>query len=143
MRWAGHVARMGEKRNLCGLLVGKPEGKRPLGRPRRRWIDNIKIDILEIGLNVVNWIGMVQDRYRWRALVNAVINLRVPKMLGNYRVAAQLVASRVVISSTELVSYYFYYYYYYYYYCCTCCCGSVDLCWALGSYQFLVCIQSW
>jgi hypothetical protein len=59
------------------LLVGKPEGKRPLGRPRRRWIDNIKMDLLEIGVNV-DWIGLAQDRYRWRALVNSVINLWVP-----------------------------------------------------------------
>jgi hypothetical protein len=65
------------------LLVGKPEGKRPLGRPRRRWIDNIEMDLLEIGLNVVNWIGLAQDRYRWRALVNAVMNLRVPYNAGN------------------------------------------------------------
>jgi hypothetical protein len=60
------------------LLVGKPEGKRPLGRPRRRWIDNIKKELLEIGVNVVDWIGLAQDRYRWRALVNSVMNLRVP-----------------------------------------------------------------
>jgi hypothetical protein len=78
MRWAGHVARMGEKRNVYGLLVGKPEGKRQLGRPRRRWIDNIKMDLLEIGVNVVDWIGLVQDRYRRRAFVNSVMNLRVP-----------------------------------------------------------------
>jgi hypothetical protein len=78
MRWAGHVARMGEKRNVYRLSVGKPEGRRPLGRPRRRWIDNIKMDLLEIGLNVVYWIGLAQDRYRWRALVNSVMNLRVP-----------------------------------------------------------------
>jgi hypothetical protein len=78
MRWAGHVARMGEKRNVCRLLVGKPEGKRPLGRPRRRWIDNIKMGLLEIGLNVEDWIGLAEDRYRWRALVNAVMNLWVP-----------------------------------------------------------------
>jgi hypothetical protein len=69
---------MGEKRNVCRLLVGKPEGKKPLGRPRCRWIDNIKMDLLEIGVNVVGWIGLVQDRYRWRALVNWVTNLRVP-----------------------------------------------------------------
>jgi hypothetical protein len=69
---------MEEKRNVYRLLVGKPEGKRPLGRPRRRWIDNIKIGILEIGLGVVDWIGLVQDRYRWRALVNSVMNFRVP-----------------------------------------------------------------
>jgi hypothetical protein len=60
------------------LLVGKPEGKRPLGRPRRRWIDNIKMYLLEIGLGTVDWIGLAQDRYRWRALVNSVMNLRVP-----------------------------------------------------------------
>jgi hypothetical protein len=78
MRWAGHVARMGKKRNVYRLLVGKPEEKRPLGRPRRRWIDNIKMDLLEIGVNVVGWIGLAPDRYRWRALVNAVMNLRVP-----------------------------------------------------------------
>jgi hypothetical protein len=68
---------MGEKRNVYTLLVGKPERKRPLGRPRRRWIDNIKIDLLEIGWNVVDWIGLAQNKYRWRALVNAVMNLRV------------------------------------------------------------------
>jgi hypothetical protein len=69
---------MGEKRNVYRLLVGKSEGKRPLGRPRHRWIDNIKIDLLEIGLSVVDWIGLDQDRYRWRVLVNLVMNLRVP-----------------------------------------------------------------
>jgi hypothetical protein len=78
MRWAGHVARMGVKRNVYKLLVGKPEGKRPLGRPRRRWMDKFKKDLLEIGVNVVDWIGLAQDRYRWRALVNSVMNLRVP-----------------------------------------------------------------
>jgi hypothetical protein len=78
MMWAGHVTQMGEKRNVYILLVGKLEGKRPLGRPRRRWIDNIKIDLLEIGVNVVGWIGLAQDRYRWRALVNSEMNLRVP-----------------------------------------------------------------
>jgi hypothetical protein len=69
---------MWEKRNVYRLLVGKPEGKRPLGRPRRRWIDNVKMDLLETGLSVVNWIGLAHDRYRWRALGNAVMNLRVP-----------------------------------------------------------------
>jgi hypothetical protein len=66
----------------------KPEGKRPLGRPRRRWINNLKIDLLEIGVSVVDWIGLAQDRYRWRALVNSVMNLRVPYNAGNYQVAA-------------------------------------------------------
>jgi hypothetical protein len=77
MRWAGHVERMGERRNVYRLLVGKPEVKRPLGRPRRRWINNNKMDLLEIGLNIVDWIGLAQDRYRWRALVNSVMNPRV------------------------------------------------------------------
>jgi hypothetical protein len=78
MRWAGHVVRMGEKRNVCRSLVVKPEVKRPLGRPRRRWIGNIKMDFIEIGLNVVDRTGLAQDRYRWRALVNSVMNLQVP-----------------------------------------------------------------
>jgi hypothetical protein len=69
---------MGEKRNVYRLLVGKPEGKRPLGRPRHTWINNIKTDLLEIELGGVDWIGPAQDRYRWRALVNSVMNLRVP-----------------------------------------------------------------
>jgi hypothetical protein len=78
MRWAGHVARMGEKRKTYRLLVGKPEGKRPLGRPRRRWVDNIRIDLGEVGWGDVGWIGLAQDRNRWRALVNSVLNLGVP-----------------------------------------------------------------
>jgi hypothetical protein len=78
MRWAGHVARVGEKRNVYRLLVGKPEGKRPLERPRRRWIDNIKMDLSEIGLSVVDWVGLALDRYRRTALVSEVMNLRVP-----------------------------------------------------------------
>jgi hypothetical protein len=69
---------MGEKRNVYRLLVGKPEGKRPLGRPRCRWMDNIKMDLLDIGLSFVDWIGLAQDRYRLRALVNSVMNVRVP-----------------------------------------------------------------
>jgi hypothetical protein len=78
MRWAGHVSRMGEKRNAYRLLVGKPEGRRPLGRPRRRWVNNIKMDILEIGWVAVDWISLAQDTDKWRAPVNAVMNLRVP-----------------------------------------------------------------
>jgi hypothetical protein len=69
---------MGEKRNVYRLLVAKPEGKRPLGRFRRRWTDNIKMDLSEKKLSVVDWSGLAQDRYRWRALVNSVMNLRVP-----------------------------------------------------------------
>ena len=84
MRWAGHVARMRERRGLCGVLVGKPEGKRPLGRLRRRWEDNIKMDLEEVGYGVVDWIELVQDRDRWRALVNAVMNFWVPQNVGNF-----------------------------------------------------------
>jgi hypothetical protein len=69
---------MGEKRSVYRVLVGKPEGKRPVGEPRCRWIDNIKKDLLEIGVNVVDLIDLVQDRYKWRAVVNSVMNLRVP-----------------------------------------------------------------
>jgi hypothetical protein len=100
MRKVRHEARMGEKRNVYRLLVGNPEGKRPLGRPRRRWTNNIKMDLLEIGLNVVDWIGVAQDRCSWSALVNSVLNFRVPIMPRNYRVAAQLLASPVAPSST-------------------------------------------
>jgi hypothetical protein len=78
MRWAVHVARMGEKINAYRLLLGKPEGKKPLGRPRRRWVDYIKMVLLDIGCGGVDWIGLAQDRDKWRALVNAVMNLRVP-----------------------------------------------------------------
>jgi hypothetical protein len=69
---------MGEKRNSYSLLVGEPEGKRPLGRPRRRWVDNIRMDLGEVGWSDVVWIGLAQDGNRWRALVNSVMNLRVP-----------------------------------------------------------------
>jgi hypothetical protein len=78
MRWAGHVARVGEKRNSYRLSVGKPEGRRPLGRPRRRWVNNVGMDLVEVGWDDVGWIGLVQDRDRWRALENSVLNLRVP-----------------------------------------------------------------
>jgi hypothetical protein len=78
IRWAGHVARMGEMRGADNILVGRPEGRRPLGRPRRRWEDNIKMDLREIGFGDVDWIHLAQDRDRWRALVNTVMNLRVP-----------------------------------------------------------------
>jgi hypothetical protein len=78
MRWAGHVARMGEKRNAYRILLWKPEGKRPLGRPRRRWVDNIKMDPREIGWDGMDSIDLAQDRDQWRALVNTAMNLRVP-----------------------------------------------------------------
>jgi hypothetical protein len=76
-RWAGHLARMGEKGNAYRLLVGKPDGKRPLGRPRRRWVDNIRMDLGEVEWGDVDWIGLDKDRNRWRALVNSVLNLWV------------------------------------------------------------------
>jgi hypothetical protein len=76
MRWAGHVARLREKWNGYMILVGKPEGKRPLGRPRRRWVDIIKMDFREIELSGLEWINLAQDRDQWRALVNMVMNLR-------------------------------------------------------------------
>jgi hypothetical protein len=78
MRWVGHVALMGEKRNAYKILVEKPEGKRSLGRPRRRWVDNIKMDVREIGWDGMDWIYLAEDRDQWRALVNTVMNLRVP-----------------------------------------------------------------
>jgi hypothetical protein len=78
MRWAGHVARIAEGRSVYRVLVRRPEGKRPLGRPRRRREDNIKMDLREIGINGANWIQLAQDRVQWLAFVNRVMNLRVP-----------------------------------------------------------------
>ena len=78
MRWAGHVARMGEEMGVYRVLLGKPEGRRPLWRPRRRWVDNIRMDLQEVGCGYMDWIGRAQDRDRWRKLVSAVMNLRVP-----------------------------------------------------------------
>jgi hypothetical protein len=82
MRWAGHVAQMWEKRNAYRLLVGKLERKRPLGRPRRRWVDNIRMDLGELVWGDVDWIGLAQDRNRWRALMNLVLTRRVPWKAG-------------------------------------------------------------
>ena len=82
MRWAGHVARTGEGRGMHRVLVVKPEGKRPLGRPRRRWEDNIKTDLQEVGGSCGDWMELAQDRDRWQALVGTVTNLRVPKIRG-------------------------------------------------------------
>ena len=78
MRWVGHVARMGEESGMHRVLVGKLEGKRPLGRPRRRWVDNLRMDLQEVSCGYMDWIGMAQDRDRWRMLVSAVMNLQVP-----------------------------------------------------------------
>jgi hypothetical protein len=77
MRWAGHVALMGVRRNAYRILVGKPEGRRLLGRPRCRWVDNTKMNLRKIEWGSMNWIDVVQDRDQWRALVNKVMNLRV------------------------------------------------------------------
>ena len=78
MRWAGHVARVGEERGVYKVLVGRPEGRRLLGRPRHRWVDNIRMDLQEVGCGYMDWIGLAQDRDRWRTLVSAVMNLGVP-----------------------------------------------------------------
>ena len=78
LRWAGHVARMEEGKSAFKILTGKPTGKRPLGRPRRRWKDNIRMHFEEIGINAGNWVDSAQERNYWRALVNAALNLRVP-----------------------------------------------------------------
>jgi len=82
MRWAGHEARMVKGRGVHRVLVGKPEGKRPLGRPRLRWEDNNKMDLQEVRWGCEDWMELAQNRNMWRALVSTVINLRVPKMRG-------------------------------------------------------------
>ena len=78
MKWVGHVARIGEKRGVYTILMGKPEGKRPLGRPRRRWEDNIKMHLQEVGWGDMDWIDLAEDGDRWRAVVKAVMNIRIP-----------------------------------------------------------------
>jgi hypothetical protein len=78
MRWSGHVAQLGEKRYAYRILMGNPEGKRPLGRPKRKWVDNIEMDLREKGWGGVDWIDLAQNRDQWRAPVNTVMNLRVP-----------------------------------------------------------------
>jgi len=78
MRWVGHVAGMEERRDVYRVLEGKPEGKRLLGRPRRRWEDNVEMDLQEVGCGGMSWIELAQDRNKWRALVNAVTSFRVP-----------------------------------------------------------------
>jgi hypothetical protein len=88
---------MGEKRNAYRLLVGKPEGKRPLGRPKRRWVDNIRMDLGEVGWDDVDWIGLAKDRNRWRAVVNSVLNLRVPRNAG--KLSSGLTSSGLSVSA--------------------------------------------
>jgi hypothetical protein len=96
-RWVGHVVRREEKRNAYRLLVGKPERKRPLRRPRRRWVDNIKRDLREVGWCDVDWIGLAKDRNRWRALVNLVLNLRVSRNSG--KLSSDLTSSGLSVSA--------------------------------------------
>ena len=83
-RWAGHVARMGEERGVYRVLVGKPEGRSPLERPRCRWVDNIRMDLQEVGCGYMDWIGLAQNRDKWRTLVSAVMDIRVPRNAGNF-----------------------------------------------------------
>jgi hypothetical protein len=90
---------MGEKRNVYRLLVGKPEGKRLLRRPRHRWVDNIRMDHVEVGWGGVDWIGLAHDRNRWRALVDSVLNLRVPQKAGKL---SSVLTSRDLLSSADL-----------------------------------------
>ena len=92
MRWTGHVARKGQGRGVYRVLVGKPEGKRPLGRPRRRWEDNIKMDLQGVGGSCGDWMELAQDRDRWRVLVSTVMNPRVPKIRGISWLAAEPVS---------------------------------------------------
>jgi hypothetical protein len=89
LRWAGHVARIGERRVVYRVLLGKPEGKRLLGRPRRRWEDNVRMDLQEVGCGCEEWIGLAQDRDTWRSLVSAVTNLRVPENVGNFLISCK------------------------------------------------------
>jgi len=84
MWWAGHLARMGEERGVYRVLVGKPEGRRPLERPKRRWVDNIRMDLQEVGFGYMDWIGLAQDRDRWRTLVSKVMNVPVPWNAGSF-----------------------------------------------------------
>ena len=118
MRWAGHVARMGEERGFCRALVGKLEGKRPLGRPRRRWVNNIRMDLQEVGIwtgldwTGLDWTGLAQDRDRWRTFVSAVMNLRAPWNAGNF-----LTSCKPVSFSRRTLHHGVRKYYYYYYYC--------------------------
>jgi len=92
MRWAGHVARMDEEREVYRVLVGKPEGRRPQGGPRRRWVDNIRMNLQEMGRGYMDWIGLAQDKDRWRTLVRAVMNLRVLWNAGNFLISCKPVS---------------------------------------------------
>jgi hypothetical protein len=102
MRWAGYVAFMEERRGVCRVLVGEPEGKRPLGRPRRRWEDKIRMDLQEVG--DIDWISLAQDRKRWRAYVNAVMNLPAPLNEEISRLSKYLLVSQERLCSMDYVS---------------------------------------
>jgi hypothetical protein len=104
IKLAVHVARMGEKRNVCTALVGKPEGRRPLGRPRRWWVVNINMGFREIVWDGMDWIDLPLDRDRWRALVNTVMNLRVPSNAGNFLSSCTIGGFSVRAQLHELVS---------------------------------------
>ena len=92
MRWLGHVAHVVEERGVYRVLVGKPEGRRPLGRPRHRWVDNIRTDLQKVGCGYMDWIRLAQDRDRWRTLVSAVMNLQVPWNAGNFLTSSKPVS---------------------------------------------------
>ena len=96
MRWTGHVARMGEERGVYRVLVEKPEGRKPLGRPGHRCVDNIRLDLQEVGCGYMDWIGLAQDRDRWWTLVSAVMNLRVPWNAGNFLTSCKPVSSSIM-----------------------------------------------
>jgi hypothetical protein len=102
MRWAGHVAFRGEKRNAYRVLMRELEGKTPLRKPRRRWEDNIRMDLRETGWGGIDWTDLAQDRDQWRALVNTVMNIRVPE---NSSAAERLATSQEGLNSMALVSY--------------------------------------
>ena len=101
MRWAGQVARIGERRGVYRVLVGKPEGKKPLGRPRIRWEDNNEMDLQEVVYGGMDWMELAQDRDRWRTFVSKVMNLRVPKMRGISRLAENQLASQEGLCSKK------------------------------------------
>jgi hypothetical protein len=104
MRWAGHVARVGERNGAYIVLVGKPECKRPLGRPRLRWEDSIKMDLLEVGCGGMDWFDLAQDGDRWRGLVNAAMNLRVPLNAGNFLTTCNPISfSRTVLHGVSKI----------------------------------------
>ena len=116
MRWAGHVARVREERGVYRFLVGKPKGKRPLGRPCRRWVDNIRMDLQEVGCGYMDWVWLAQDTDRWRRLVSAVMNFGFREMRGISWLAANQLASQEGLCTLECIYIYIYIYVYVYIY---------------------------